>query len=83
LTSTGKQKVLGEPEGFVNLDTAADTDELFATHIDGVQSAEIVHELVLVIQLGATVERIAEAMHIHPALPECSNSNVGGVHRPP
>ncbi|ELZ21147.1 dihydrolipoamide dehydrogenase [Halosimplex carlsbadense 2-9-1] len=78
----GKPKALGETEGFVKLVTDAETDELLGAHVVGEQGAEIVHELVLAIELGATAEQIAETMHIHPTLPESINSAAGGVHKP-
>jgi dihydrolipoamide dehydrogenase len=78
----GKPKALGETAGFVKLVTDADTDELLGAHVVGNQGAEIVHELVLAIELGATAEQIAETMHIHPTLPESINSAAGGVHKP-
>ncbi|MCL7418457.1 MAG: dihydrolipoyl dehydrogenase [Halalkalicoccus sp.] len=77
----GKPKALGETEGFVKLVTDADTDELLGAHVVGEQGAEIVHELVLAIELGATAEQIAETIHIHPTLPESINSAAGGVHK--
>lgn len=78
----GKPKALGETEGFVKLVTDAETDELLGAHVVGEQGAEIVHELVLAIELGATADQIAETMHIHPTLPESINSAAGGVHKP-
>jgi dihydrolipoamide dehydrogenase len=78
----GKPKALGETEGFVKLVTDANTDELLGAHIVGEQGAEIVHELVLAIELGATADDIANTMHIHPTLPESINSAAGGVHEP-
>jgi dihydrolipoamide dehydrogenase len=78
----GKPKALGETDGFVKLVTNADTDELLGAHVVGEQGAEIVHELVLAIELGATADQIAETMHIHPTLPESINSAAGGVHKP-
>jgi dihydrolipoamide dehydrogenase len=78
----GKPKALGETEGFVKLVTDVDTDELLGAHVVGEQGAEIIHELVLAIELGATAEQIANTMHIHPTLPESINSAAGGVHRP-
>ena len=78
----GKPKALGETEGFVTLVTDADTDELLGAHVVGHQGAEIIHELVLAVELGATAERIAKTMHVHPTLPESINSAAGGVHRP-
>lgn len=78
----GKPKALGETKGFVKLITNAETGELIGAHIVGEQGAEIVHELVLAIELGATAEEIASMIHIHPTLPESINSAAGGVHKP-
>jgi dihydrolipoamide dehydrogenase len=78
----GKPKALGETEGFVKLVTDADTGELLGGHVVGEQGADIVHELVLAMELGATAEDIADTIHIHPTLPEVVNSAAGGVHKP-
>ncbi|MDL5361577.1 dihydrolipoyl dehydrogenase [Halalkalicoccus sp. NIPERK01] len=82
LAEQGKPKALGETEGFVKLVTDAETDELLGAHVVGEQGAEIVHELVLAIELGATAADVANTMHVHPTLPESINSAAGGVHRP-
>ena len=58
---------------------SADRRELFEFTAQG---TEIVHELVLAIELGATADGIANTMHIHPMLSESINSTAGGVHRP-
>jgi pyruvate/2-oxoglutarate dehydrogenase complex dihydrolipoamide dehydrogenase (E3) component len=78
----GKPKALGESEGFVKLVSDAETEELLGAHITGKQGADIVHELVLAIELGATAEDVANMIHIHPTLPEVINSAAGGVHKP-
>jgi len=78
----GKPTALGETEGFITLVTDADTDELLGAHVVGEQGAEIVHELVLAIELGATADDITNTIHIHPTLPESINSAAGGVHKP-
>jgi dihydrolipoamide dehydrogenase len=78
----GKPKALGESEGFVKLVSDAETEELLGAHIVGEQGADIVHELVLAIKLGATADDVANTIHIHPTLPEVINSAAGGVHKP-
>lgn len=78
----GKPKALGEPDGFVKLVVDAETDELLGAHIVGEQGAEIVHELVVAMKLGGTASDVADAIHIHPTLPEVINSAAGGVHKP-
>ena len=82
LAEQAKPKALGETAGFVKLVTDAESDELLGAHIVGEQGADIIHELVLAIELDATVDDIANTMHIHPTLPESINSAAGGVHEP-
>jgi dihydrolipoamide dehydrogenase len=77
----GKPQALGETEGFVKLVSDAETEELLGAHIVGEQGANIVHELVLAIELDATAEDVANTIHIHPTLPEVINSAAGGVHK--
>jgi pyruvate/2-oxoglutarate dehydrogenase complex dihydrolipoamide dehydrogenase (E3) component len=71
-----------DDRGFVELVTDAATAELLGAHVVGAQGAEIVHELVLAIDLGATADDIANTMHVHPTLPESIDSAAGGVHEP-
>lgn len=78
----GKPNALGETEGFVKLVSDAETERLLGAHIVGEQGADIVHELVLAIELGATAEDVAKTIHIHPTLPEVINSAAGGIHEP-
>lgn len=78
----GKPKALGETEGFVKIVSDAETDEILGAHVVGEQGADIVHELVVAMELGGTAEDVADAIHIHPTLPEVINSAAGGVHKP-
>lgn len=78
----GKPKALGETEGFVKLVSDADSGELLGGHVVGEAGADIVHELVIAMELGATARDVADAMHVHPTLPEVINSAAGGVHEP-
>lgn len=78
----GKPNVLGETEGFVKIISDAEMDEILGCHIVGEQGADIIHEVVVAMQLGATPQDIADTIHIHPTLPEVINSAAGGVHKP-
>lgn len=78
----GKPKALGEPEGFVKIVFDAETNELLGCHIVGENGADIVHEVVIAMELGGTAEDIADTIHIHPTLPEVMNAAAGGVHKP-
>jgi len=76
----GRPKALGETEGFVELVTGAAPTNCS----EPISSAktEIVHELVLAIELGATANGTANTMHIHPTLPNSIDPAAGGVHEP-
>lgn len=78
----GKPKAMGETEGFVKLVSDAETGELLGSHVVGEEGAAIVHELVVAMELGGTADDVADAIHIHPTLPEVINSAAGGVHNP-
>jgi dihydrolipoamide dehydrogenase len=78
----GKPKALGETEGFVKIVSDAETDEILGAHIVGEKGAALVHEIVVVMNLGGTAEDIAKTIHIHPTLSEVVNSAAGGVHKP-
>jgi dihydrolipoamide dehydrogenase len=79
----GKPKALGETEGFVKIVSDAETGEILGGHVVGEQGADIGHELVVAMELGGTADEIADAIHVHPTLPEVVNSAAGGVHKPP
>lgn len=78
----GKPKAMGETEGFVKIVSDAETEEILGAHVVGEEGAAIVHELVVAMELGGTAEDVADAIHIHPTLPEVINSAAGGVHKP-
>ena len=78
----GKPKALGETEGFVKIVTDADTDEILGAHIVGEGGADLVHELVVAMELGGTASDVANAIHVHPTLSEVVNSAAGGVQKP-
>ena len=81
-TEQGKPKALGETEGFVKIISDAETREILGAHIIGEGGADIVHEVVVAMELSGTAKDIADAIHIHPTLPEVVNSAAGGVHKP-
>lgn len=78
----GKPKALGETDGFVKIVTDAETDEILGAHVVGKRGAELIHELVVAMELGGTASDVANAIHVHPTLSEVVNSAAGGVHKP-
>lgn len=55
---------------------------LLGAQIIGPHAGELIHELILALDLGASYERIGRSVHVHPTLAEGINSAAGGVHRP-
>lgn len=81
-TRVARAKAMGETAGFVKLVADAGSDELIGATIVGPHAGELIHELVLALDLGATYDRIGRSLHVHPTLAEGVNSAAGGVHRP-
>ncbi|MFU8869874.1 dihydrolipoyl dehydrogenase [Natronococcus sp.] len=78
----GKPKALGETDGFVKIVTDADTDEILGAHIVGKGGDDLIHELVVAMELGGTASDVANTIHVHPTLSEVVNSAAGGVQKP-
>ena len=62
--------------------TSAIPDRNFGVQFAGEGGADLVHELVVAMELGGTASDVANAIHVHPTLSEVVNSAAGGVHKP-
>ena len=60
----------GEPEGFVKVVSRADDGLVLGVQIVGPEASNLISEVALAIEMGATVEDIALTIHPHPTLPE-------------
>jgi dihydrolipoamide dehydrogenase len=68
--ANGRAKAMGEREGQVKLLADARTDRLLGAHIVGPRASDLIAELVLALEFGASAEDIARTVHAHPTLPE-------------
>jgi len=66
----GKALAMNETAGFVKVVGDAKTGEILGVHIIGPEAPTIIAEAALAIQLEATVEDLAAAIHTHPTTPE-------------
>ncbi|MEN9405858.1 MAG: dihydrolipoyl dehydrogenase [Bacillota bacterium] len=66
----GRAYTLNAIEGFVRLVALASTKRLIGAQVVGVHAAELIAELTLAIELGATAEDISLTIHAHPTLSE-------------
>lgn len=66
----GRALAQGETEGFVKVVMDGKTDALLGVQIVGPDASDLISELALAIEMGATVEDLALTIHPHPTLPE-------------
>ena len=68
--ANGRARALGETEGEVRIVADARTDRILGAHIVGPRASDLIAELVLAMELGASAEDVARSVHAHPTLPE-------------
>ncbi|REK77104.1 dihydrolipoyl dehydrogenase [Paenibacillus paeoniae] len=66
----GRAMSLNATEGFVKLVADADSGLVLGAHIVGLEASNMIAELALAIEMGATLEDIALTIHAHPTLGE-------------
>lgn len=66
----GRAMSLNANEGFVKLVADADSGLVLGAHIVGLEASNMIAELALAIEMGATLEDIALTIHAHPTLGE-------------
>jgi dihydrolipoamide dehydrogenase len=66
----GRALSTGEPEGFVKVVSKAEDGLVLGVQIVGPDASNLISEVALAIEMGATVEDIALTIHPHPTLPE-------------
>ena len=66
----GRALTTGEYDGFVKLLADADSKVFLGGTIVGPDASDLISELALAIEMGATITDIALTVHPHPTLPE-------------
>jgi dihydrolipoamide dehydrogenase len=79
--ANGRAKALGTVEGFVKLIADARTDRVVGAHILGPSASELIAELALAMEYGASSEDIARTCHAHPTLSEVVREAALGVEK--
>ncbi|MFC4989023.1 dihydrolipoyl dehydrogenase [Saliphagus infecundisoli] len=69
--ASGRALTVGETDGFVRI-VADDEGYLLGAAIVGPEASELIAELGLAIELGATLEDVASTVHTHPTLAEAT-----------
>jgi dihydrolipoamide dehydrogenase len=68
--ANGRAKAMGEKDGQVKIVADALTDRILGAHIVGPRASDLIAELALAMELGASAEDVARSVHAHPTLPE-------------
>jgi len=66
----GRALAGGEPEGFVKVVSNEQDGQVLGVQIVGPEASDLISEVTLAIEMGATVEDIALTIHPHPTFPE-------------
>jgi dihydrolipoamide dehydrogenase len=69
-SANGRAKAMAERDGQVKLVADAATDRLLGATIVGPRASDLIAELVVAMELGASAEDLARSVHAHPTLPE-------------
>jgi len=67
---TGKGMALNDKEGFVKILVDKKSRKILGCHILGTDASTLIHEVIIAMRHGLTVDDIAHTIHIHPALSE-------------
>ncbi|MBM3557281.1 MAG: dihydrolipoyl dehydrogenase [Alphaproteobacteria bacterium] len=69
-TAVARAKCNAETEGFAKVLADAATDRIVGAHIIGPQAGELIQEIALAIEMGASAEDLGRTCHGHPGLVE-------------
>ena len=68
--ANSRAKAIDEPEGFVKILADNSTDKVLGVHIIGPHAGEMIAEMAVAMEFGASSEDIARTCHAHPTFSE-------------
>ena len=68
--ANSRAKAIGEAEGFVKILADTKTDKVLGVHIIGLHAGEMIAEMSIAMEFGASSEDIARTCHAHPTFSE-------------
>jgi pyruvate/2-oxoglutarate dehydrogenase complex dihydrolipoamide dehydrogenase (E3) component len=66
----GRAMAIEKTTGFVKLILEAENGKILGAHIIGPEAGELIHELIMAMYFGATVNDLQDMIHVHPTLAE-------------
>jgi dihydrolipoamide dehydrogenase len=70
--ASGRALTTGESDGFVRVVADEDSGFVLGAQIVGPEASELIAELALAVEMGATLEDVASTIHTHPTLAEAT-----------
>ena len=70
LMGNGRAKAVFQAEGFVKILADKDTDRILGAHIIGPFAGELIHEVCVAMEFGASAQDLALTCHAHPTFSE-------------
>ncbi len=78
-SANGRARALNATDGFVKILAHAETDRILGAHIIGIRAGDMIAELAVAMEFGASSEDIARSSHAHPTLAEIVKEAALGV----
>jgi len=78
-TANSRARANGDADGFVKILADAESDAILGAHIIGPAGGDLIQEIVVGMELGASAEDIGRICHGHPGLPEAVKEAALGV----
>ncbi|MFW5914863.1 MAG: dihydrolipoyl dehydrogenase [Planctomycetota bacterium] len=79
MRALGKAHVNNDTDGFAKMIADGRTGQILGVHIVSSHASSLIGEATLALQLEATAEEVAHAIHAHPTMPECLREVAEGV----
>jgi dihydrolipoamide dehydrogenase len=77
--ANARAKTIAEKDGFAKIIADAKTDRVLGCHIVGPEAGNMIMEIAVAMEFGASAEDIARTCHAHPTLPEAVRQAALGV----
>jgi dihydrolipoamide dehydrogenase len=82
-TANGRARANGCTDGFVKVLADAKTDRVLGCHIIGPEAGDLMQEVVVAMEFGASSEDVARTSHAHPQLGEAIKEAMLAVDKRP
>jgi dihydrolipoamide dehydrogenase len=78
--ANGRALTASSPEGFVKIIADRKTDRILGAHMVGPEVSNLIAQVAVAIEMGATAKDLAQTVHAHPTLPETILEAAESVH---